>query len=128
MVESPRVKVERELQELGWPSDWTFEIVIQLWDSITEQVEVGYAGTIDDYTNDMAAREWIRCASELLDESDVQEISTLLKPIDERFIFSTLETSELLISSADQWWYRRLPKKLVGELMLDVDHLQAKPD
>lgn len=112
-------KIENNLRKLGWPSHWSIAVA----DSVSKRVELGYSGTIDDYTNDLAVREWLSHAEALMGDDSLLSLQISVEPIDKRFMASTRGVIDSLTAGDDEWWYRRLPKVLIGELRKDAERL-----
>jgi hypothetical protein len=85
-------------------------------------VEEGYRLTVDDYTNDLAVREWLELVQPLLTERVEQSLMSRLVPLDERFRQATTMTRRRLPGAGEGWWYR-VPRRLVGELAEDIERM-----
>lgn len=109
----------------GYPISKSFEeLMKQLYHLLTE-VEEGYTMTIDDYTNELTRRD---LAEKLLNEISrdlKRKVSKLLEVWDKRFGEATDVINEPLFDHPQWWWYR-IPKKLVGDFKEDVESLNIK--
>ena len=96
--------------------------LLQKWTTFVGQVELGYTDNVYEHANDLSARGLLM---ELIAASPVSvqgKMEPVLRPWDERFRAATEETAHALLPGMDEqpraWWWFRLPKKLVGELIL----------
>jgi hypothetical protein len=116
----------RRLHDAGWPEAWTVNHQLDAWRQLVDQVEQGdYTMTVDDYTNDLAVREWLDLARPLLTESVRQRVDHELGPSDERFRQATFEPIRWLPGCSDRSWCR-LPIRLAGELAEDVERMHLR--
>jgi hypothetical protein len=116
----------RRLHEAGWREAWTVNDRLDAWRQLVDHVEQGhYTMTVDDYTNDLAVREWLDLARPLLTESVRQRVDQELAPLDARFREATFEPSRRLPGGSDRWWCR-LPIRLAGELAEDVERMHLR--
>jgi hypothetical protein len=111
----------RTVTERGWRSGTLNEHVDQ-WRTLVASVAVGYTMTIDDYTNDLAVREWLDQVRPMLTERVRRSLDERLSPLDEQFRGATQETARHMPGAGSHWWYR-LPIVLVGELREDAERM-----
>jgi hypothetical protein len=78
------------------------------WGAFVAAVERGYDDSIYEYTNDLSVRD--RLAG-----SDDPRVAEL----DRRFEAATAEAAAPL-APRDGWWWRRVPRRLVGDLADDL--------
>jgi 23S rRNA G2069 N7-methylase RlmK/C1962 C5-methylase RlmI len=116
------VDAGRILEERGWRRAYTVNEQVEAWQRLVESVEDGYPLTIDDYTNDLAVRQWLHLARSLLTDRVRQSLDRRLASLDERFTHATVGPRQRMPGAGLRWWYR-VPKVLVGELREDVDRL-----
>lgn len=109
------------LEKLGWRRA-TLNERVAAWASLVDEVEEGYAMTIDDYTNDLAAREWLALALPMLVPRLQASLIERLEPRDERFRRATVTPAKHMPGAGGGWYYR-LPRVLVGELAEDVERM-----
>lgn len=93
----------------------TADTLLDDWTSFVVEVEGGYAGSIDDYANDLTSRDLLE---ELVRDSQRSlraKLERVLDPWDERFKQATADDQDALsrfFSIGDGWWWRRrTPKK-----------------
>jgi hypothetical protein len=104
--------------------DEGFHGLIVRWMTVAEQVEHGYAFSLDEYLNDMDLRDLVHAAAHA--GGDVADEDVLLLQLaDERFLGETepcpcvwgpeIESEEDL-QNAEEWWYFRRPRELSDNL------------
>jgi hypothetical protein len=104
----------RRLHGEGWSSHVTVGRLFQEWAQLAGEVD-DYELTVDDYTNDLTARD----AIELLLSWCSEQFLTWAKPVvdeaDQRFVDRTAPDEEgvlgryFRISEDSGWWWRRRP-------------------
>jgi hypothetical protein len=119
----------RLLRERGWKKAFTLDEMMTAWEQLVAKVELGYSDMVDEYTNDLACRDWLAAAWPLVTD----HVRTVRKPeldaLDLRFLAATAEDSagELRrfyrIEANDGWWWRRLPLRRFGEFAADLKPL-----
>lgn len=114
-----------ELERRGWRKA-TLNERVAAWEDLVREVVEGYAMTVDDYTNDLAVREWLELARPLLTERVRVSLDARLAPLDEQFREATVAVATSLPGGGDAWFYR-LPRVLVGELAEDVARMNLAP-
>jgi len=128
MTAEDYVSVERAqqaMEERGWRPG-TLNEYVDGWASLAEEVEVGYSMTVDDYTNDLAVREWLDRVLPMLAERVRASLLSRLAPLDERFRRSTVTPAGPLPGCGTSTWCR-LPRTLVDELREDAIRLNLIP-
>jgi hypothetical protein len=113
-----------ELEQRGWRKA-TLNEQVAAWEALVAEVEQGYAMTVDDYTNDLAVREWLDLARPLLTVSVQSSLDVRLAPLDERFVAATVPATGM--PGAGRAWFYRLPRVLVGELAEDAARMNLVP-
>ena len=114
------------LHQRGWREAFTVERMVDNWAWLVARVELGYDENVDEYTNDLACRNWLHEAWLLLDDVTVLRWSDTIKALDTRFRAATVEDDGIAlgwyhrIPSPELWWWRRHPRLLVGELARQV--------
>ena len=102
--------------------DLTFDILITDWSNFVKEVKSGYTLTIDDYTNDLCARDILGEISAFVEEPTRTKINKILVPLDEQFKKATHKIGQPLFSSrTDLWWWYQIPNVLVGGLKKDLE-------
>jgi hypothetical protein len=112
----------RTLHSRGWRSTFTVNEQVEARQKLVLSVEEGYRLTVDDYTNDLAVREWLEEVQPLLTDRVEQSLKSRLMPLDERFRQATTMTRRRMPGAGDGWWYR-VPRRLVGELAEDIERM-----
>jgi hypothetical protein len=102
----------------------TLELLLQRWRRFVKEVERGYEDSIYEYTNDLSTRELLARIVYGLTEEGQQALMTVLKPLDDRFLFATKETEHALIGpehdGASAFWRCRIPLHPGSELREDL--------
>lgn len=101
-----------ELQRRGWRR--------------AKEVERGYVMTIDDYTNDLAVREWLEAVRPLVTARVQSSLDERLAPVDAQFRAATAVPAKHMPGAGDGWYYR-LPRVLVDELAQDAAWMNLIP-
>ena len=114
-----------ELEQRGWRKA-TLNERVAAWEALVDQVEQGYDMTVDDYTNDLAAREWLDRARPLVTPRVQASLDAQLAPLDARFRTATVQAAKKMPGAGDGWFYR-LPRVLVGELAEDAARMNLAP-
>lgn len=107
-------RLTERLHAEGWASHVTVDRLLRGWEQLAGEV-ADYPATIDDYTNDMTARD----ALDLLLQWASPELESVLQrrvaSADRRFIANTVEDGGAAvgrffrIANRDGWWWRRRP-------------------
>jgi hypothetical protein len=102
-----------------------------------DKIERGYADLVDEYTNDLACRDWIHLVWPMVTDDVRNAYIGQLQAIDQRFVAATLEDGGQALSNfyrvenKSGWWWRRRPARVVGAMarafrMADED--EVPPD
>ncbi|MBR7839519.1 hypothetical protein KDL01_40060 [Actinospica durhamensis] len=127
MVSGDEAAAGEVLHQRGWRKAFTVAEMVHSWDLLVTNVERGYDGLVDEYTNDLYSRNWLHEAWVLLPAHVLETWSPHLMSLDNRFRRATdfddgLSLSRYhRISSFDpdaMWWWRRRPRVLIGDLSL----------
>jgi len=113
------------LTEAGWRKA-SLNDQVEAWSQLVDAVEVGYTMTIDDYTNDLAVREWLERVQPMLTPMFRASLAARLSPFDERFRTATVEPQTRMPGAGPGWWYR-LPRLLIDELAEDAQRMELAP-
>lgn len=117
MPEEHRVEVAeltRRLHAGGWASHVTVDELLQSWEQLASEVN-DYVMTIDDYTNDLTAREALAQVLTWASESLGPVLDARIAAADERFRSETQEDGGravgrfFRINARSGWWWRRRP-------------------
>jgi hypothetical protein len=114
-----------EMERRGWRKT-TLNERVEGWESLVAEVEQGYGMTVDDYTNDLAVREWLDLVRPILTMRLRDSLDERLSLLDERFRAATVKPAVQMPGAGDAWFYR-LPKALVGELAEDAARMRLSP-
>jgi hypothetical protein len=113
------------LEAAGWRKA-TLNERVAAWEAFVSEVEQGYGMTVDDYTNDLAVREWLTLALPMLTPRLQSSLVKRLEPLDERFMRATVTLARRLPGAGASWHYR-LPRVLTGELAEDAERMGLRP-
>jgi hypothetical protein len=120
------VTAGRVLNEQGWRKAFSVNEMMDTWEALVAEVEVGYCQLADEYTNDLACRDWLALAWPYLTERVRSVRQEALTSLDARFRASTIEDTNQRLSrfyqvkAEDGWWWRRLPTRRLGEFADDL--------
>jgi hypothetical protein len=98
----------------------SFDATLHRWSHFVTQVERGYDDSIYEYTNDLSVRDRL----EQLTQG--AELERRVAEVDRRFETATEERARPLgvfKEASAPWWWRRVPRRLVGELAEDLESL-----
>lgn len=117
----------RILHERGWRAVFSLNEMMAAWAELVAAVEDGYDELADEYTNDLACRDWLAQAWPLLTARIRAARQVELDRLDARFReASTDDGGEALgrfrrLDASDGWWWRRLPLRREGEFARDMN-------
>jgi hypothetical protein len=125
------------LHERGWRAVFTLDGEMSQWLWLVDRIERGYLDLVDEYTNDLACRDWIHLVWPMVTDDVRSAYIDQLQAIDQRFAAATLEDGGQALSSfyrvenKSGWWWRRRPARVVGAMarafrMADED--EVPPD
>ena len=109
----------QRLRDQGWASHVTVGRLVQEWAQLASEVN-GCELTIDDYTNDLTARDAIELVLSWCSDQFGGWVNPVVKEADERFANGTAPDDEgvlaryFRIKDDAGWWWRRRP--VSGEL------------
>jgi hypothetical protein len=95
------------------------------WSAFVTTVERGYEDSIYEYTNDLSVRDRLESVAAGAGPALRAKLRTALAEADRRFEAATQEADRplgKLAGDAPSWW-RRVPRRRVGELAEDLDAL-----
>jgi len=118
----------RILREHGWKKAFTLDEMMTAWEQLVAKVELGYSDMVDEYTNDLACRDWLAAVWPLIAEHVRTVREPELNALDLRFLAATTEDNaeelrRFYSTDADAWWWRRLPLRRFGEFAADLKSL-----
>lgn len=107
-------ELTRRLHAAGWASHVTVDDLVQSWEQLAGEVG-DYVMTIDDYTNDLTARDALAQVLSWASESLGPVLDARIAAADERFRSATQEDRGravgrfFRINTRPGWWWRRRP-------------------
>jgi hypothetical protein len=118
--EQSELRVAEESIGAGLDVQVSFAQLLNFWSSLVEEVGTGYADTVDDYTNELTARDLLERVLQGVSVELAAKLSTLVKPFDDRFASMTTEDRDHRLGRyftvGSGWWWSRVPKVLTGSL------------
>ena len=93
--------------------------LLRRWSAFVTQVERGYDESIYEYTNDLSVRDVLDRALNGAGPTLRAKLEGALAADDRRFEAATQESARPLGKTESRWW-RRVPRRLVGELAEDL--------
>jgi hypothetical protein len=103
----------------------TLGALLGRWSGFVTAVERGYDDSIYEYTNDLSVRDRLEGVAAGAGPALRAKLHARLAEDDRRFAAATQETDRALgefTEEAPSWW-RRVPRRRVGELADDLDAL-----
>jgi hypothetical protein len=119
-----RQELERLLPER------TLGALLRGWSDLVTGVERGYADSIYEYTNDLSVRDRLEGVVQGAGAGLRVKLEGALAEGDRRFEAATEEGARPLGEFGDAsppWWWRRVPRRRVGELADDLESLGYVP-
>lgn len=107
-------RIEAALHREGWAVRTSLARELRAWERLAAEVN-SYAGTVDDYTNDLCSRDYLALVAARASRGLSREIDQHVAPIDDSFRRTTLEDTDgrlarfFRIDRKDGWWWRRRP-------------------
>lgn len=102
----------------------TLDGLLSDWEAFVKQVEEGYPSGVDEYTNDLSARDLLEEILLSISGPPKRRLARLIRPLDDRFKAATCPDDGRLLSRfldlPDRWWWSRIPGKLAGELASSI--------
>jgi hypothetical protein len=90
------------------------------WARFVTAVERGYDDSIYEYTNDLTVRDRLERVVSGASPGLRAQLEAKLAPDDRRFEAATEAAVRPLGATYTTWWWRRVPRRLVGELADDL--------
>jgi hypothetical protein len=107
------------------------EGLVESWEKTVREVEEGYSLTLDDYLNDLDARQLIADALTVTTDQQRERINEQLSQADEKMRGLTEPTKVCLWgeevaeeegwTAKENWWYFARPIKADAELLAEID-------
>jgi hypothetical protein len=111
---SEAAELTARLRDAGWASQVTVERLLQDWEQLAGEVG-NYVLTIDDYTNDLTARDGLDQVLQWASDALGSVLKDRIAPADERFMAATRHDNGqavgryFRIERHPGWWWRRRP-------------------
>ena len=115
------LRAGRELHARGWRKAFTLNEMLDAYEALVVEVEQGYDQMVDEYTNDLACRDWLALAWPMLTERVQHLRQAELEALDERFRAASIDDGGqalrryFRVDNKSGWWWRRRPIKVVGD-------------
>lgn len=107
------------------------ELLIESWERTVDSVDEGYTLGLDDYLNDLDARQLIEDVIDLVPVEERSSLTERVRFADERMkeIVDLQETclwSDVVAemegwNSSDNWWYYARPRNADPQLLEEID-------
>jgi hypothetical protein len=98
----------------------TLGSLLQDWRGFVTAVERGYDDSIYEYTNDLSVRDRLERVVAGASPGLRAQLEQALAADDARFETATEEAERPLGATYTTWWWRRVPRRLAGELADDL--------
>jgi hypothetical protein len=115
-------RAARAVRATGAAHPFSLNEALRAWRELVTRVEKGYTDNIYEYTNDLHCRDALATAWPILSENLRVHRQPELDALDARFEAATDPDDQLAPSNESKgWWWRRVPRRRVGELADDLD-------
>ena len=94
--------------------------LLQEWRRFVSTVERGYEDSIYEYTNDLSVRDRLERVVAGASPGLRAQLEGVLATEDGRFEAATEEAARPLAVTYTTWWWRRVPRRRIGELAEDL--------
>jgi hypothetical protein len=114
-----------ELAERSGRED-SLDAMLRRWSDFVTQVERGYDDSIYEYTNDLSVRDRLERVVRSAGVTLRATLEDALAADDRRFETATEDGARPLGEfgeASPPWWWRRVPRRRVGELAEDLESL-----
>jgi hypothetical protein len=110
--------------ERKWSEASGFELILDKeilrWKRLSKECALGYNDVVDEYTNDLSAREFIQKILDGISENSKNELHEIIKPLDDLFIQNTIKIDQPVmaydwVNPNKHFWYYRIPYKIKKE-------------
>ena len=100
----------------------SFDRMMEVWEGLVTEIESDYDEMVDEYTHDLASRDWLASAWPLLTDRVRAAFQPKLDALDSRFLAATEEDTlgalryYYRVDLQDGWWWRFIPVNRSGYL------------
>jgi hypothetical protein len=101
----------------------TLGALLRGWSDLVTQVERGYEDSIYEYTNDLSVRDRLQRLVDGAGPGLRAQLEGALAEDDRRFEAATEDSPRPLGAGRPASWWRRVPRRRVGELAEDLESL-----
>lgn len=104
----------------------SLDAMLRRWSAFVTQVDRGYDDSIYEYTNDLSVRDRLERLVQGAGPALRAELERVLAEDDRRFAAATDDSARALGEfgeTSPPWWWRRVPRRRVGELAEDLQSL-----
>ena len=101
----------------------TLGALLRGWADLVTRVERGYDDSIYEYTNDLSVRDRLERLVQGAGPGLRAKLEGALGEDDGRFEAATEDAARPLAANDPAWWWRRVPRRRVGELAEDLESL-----
>ncbi len=107
-------RIARDLRSEGWATHVEVERLLRDWEALAASVD-RYRLTVDDYTNDLTARDGLELVLARCQEPLRSRLRVVVEAADEEFRSRTLKDDAgavaryYQITNESGWWWRRKP-------------------
>ena len=124
LTREEREELARLLAELAARTgrEDSLDAMLGRWSAFVTTVERGYDDSIYEYTNDLSVRDRLEGVTAGAGPALRAKLVGALAEDDRRFEAATQQAARPLGESGGSWW-RRVPRRLVGELAEDLESL-----
>jgi hypothetical protein len=127
LTQEEREELARLLAELAARTgrEDSLDAMLGRWSAFVTTVERGYGDSIYEYTNDLSVRDLLESVAAGAGPALRAKLHAALAEDDRRFAAATQEAGRALGEFAEEApsWWRRVPRRRVGELAEDLDAL-----
>jgi hypothetical protein len=113
------------VRQNGWPDSTTPAELLDRWMGLASSAEEGYRWTIDEYLNELTARDLLEKVVNdpiLEGEADVQELRARVEAADHR-LRAVLRQDVQIGEPGQPWWRRGVLSRAGDEYVEDLDRI-----
>lgn len=107
-------RIGEQLRAAGWAQHVSVPRLLKTWIAVSWEVD-SYTLTIDDYTNDLCARDGLEIALSAADVGLRTKLLAIVSQADRAFIARTVDDEGVAVGrhyrlqATSDWWWRRRP-------------------